>query len=216
MKVRSVLKIAMTFALVLLSGACKKNIHTGEGTNNVVYERKYADHYEIETAPMLQKQTFVIGDVDVYRDAMGMVTQIVFGSEINDKPNWIRNVTISDLKLSEHMKINLTNDNSNLHNNLVNCQLFYCYYPIDNSGEKKVLLANFIEYNASGEEVIMQPTGQDLTSLFTQQFTQQHTGGQLRLVFHFSQTPHDVGNMRLWYTIPFSYAYTFSSMEAKK
>lgn len=206
------IKIAVTFVFILSLVACEKNIHTIEGTNSVVYRRDYGDHYKIEMAPMVQKETFIIGEVDVYKDVMGHVAQDASGSSINGKPYWIKDITIRDLKLSEHIQIGLTDDNSNLNSNLVNCQLLYTYYPADNSGEKKVLLANFVEYNASAKRAIMQTTGQDLTSLFAEQ----HASGSLRLVFQFGQTPHNVGKMRLWYTIPFSYAYTYSYMESKK
>lgn len=205
------LKGSIVFSFVFLLLGCGKEERVQNGSNNMIYERDYIDHYKIDVAPMVQKETFVIGDVDIYRDILGQVAQNTNGST-NDKPDWVRKVTISNTKLSEYITIGLTNDNTNLSTNLVNCQLFYTYYPIDNSGEKKVLLANFVEYKAADKKVVMQPIGDDLTSLFSQQ----QAGGQLQLSFQFGSVPHTVGKMRLWYSIPFKYNYSFSSMEAKK
>lgn len=206
-------EIIFVLSLVLLLGSCGKQVRTGQGTNTVIYERSYlVDAYEIQTAPMLQNETFVIGDVDVYRDALGLVTYSALGGATNGKPDWIKDVVIRDLKLSQNLKISLYNDGSSLANNLVNCQLFFTYYPMDNSGEKKVVLANFVEYSTSKEEVILQPTGEDLTTLFKEQVF----GGQFKLVFKFAQTPHNVGKMKLRYTIPFDFSYTFLSKEANK
>ncbi|HRO76141.1 MAG TPA: hypothetical protein PLP27_08355 [Crocinitomicaceae bacterium] len=206
-------KIIFVLSLVLVLGSCGKKVHTGQGTNTVIYERSHlVDAYEIQTAPMLQNETFVIGDVNVYQDALGLVAYSALGGATNGKPDWVKDIVIRNLKLSEHLKISLYNDGASLANNLVNCQLFFTYYPMDNSGEKKVVLANFVEYNSSKNEVIMQTTGNDLTTLFKEQVF----GGQLELVFKFAQTPHSVGKMKLRYTIAFDFAYTFASKEAKK
>ena len=206
-------KMICLLSIVLLLGSCGKKVHTGQGTNTVIYERSHlVDAYEIQTASMLQNETFVIGDVNVYQDALGLVAYSALGGATNGKPDWVKDVVIRDLKLSQHLKISLYNDGASLANNLVNCQLFFTYYPIDNSGEKKVILANFVEYNTSKEEVILQPTGDDLTTLFKEQIF----GGQLKLVFKFAQTPHNVGKMKLRYRLPFDFAYTFASKEAKK
>lgn len=202
--------LIVTFSISMM--ACTKKANSMNGTNTVVYTRSYEDHFEIQTAPMLQTEVFIIGEVNVYQDAMGQLAYSAFNGSTNGKADWVKDATISELKLSEYLEVGLSNDNSNLSSNLVNCQLFFTYYPTDNSGEKKVLLANFVEYKSSGQKVILQPTGNDLTSLFKEQVV----GGQLRLEFKFASTPHTVGNMRLWYRLPFNYSYTYSSKAAKK
>lgn len=205
-------KIIFVCGFIFSIMACTKKPNSVSGTNTMVYDRSYEDHFEIETAPMLQKETFIIGNVNVYQDAMGQLAYSAFNGTTNGKPDWVKDATISGLKLSEHVKVGLINDNSNLSSNLVNCQLFFTYYPVDNSGEKKVLLANFVEYSSSEQEAVMQSTGEDLTALFKEQVV----GGELRLEFKFAQTPHNVGKMRLWYRIPFDYSYSYSSKVAKK
>lgn len=204
--------IILSSSLLFLLTACKKNTDTEQGSNTVIYEREYMNHFEIEVASMLPSETFIIGDVNVYQDALGQVTSSALSGKTNGKSNWIKDVVISNLKLSEHLEIGLVNDNSNLNSNLVNCQLFFTYFPFDNSGEKKILLANFIEYSKSEEKVVLQSVGKDLTTLFKDQIL----GGKLELVFKFAQTPHNVGNMRLWYSIPFDYVYTYASKKAEK
>lgn len=209
-------EIIFVLSLVLMLGSCgKQQIRKGDGTNTVVYELSYLDDaYDIKTAPMLPSETFVIGDVDVYSDALGRASYSIMSGATDGKPDWVRNVELSNFRLSPHLKISLYNQGtSNLSNNLVNCQLFFTYYPVDNSGQKKFVLASFVEYNAAKSEVIMQPTSENLTSLFK---SQQIYGGKLELVFKFAQTPHDIGVMKLRYTIPFDYAYSYESKVAKK
>lgn len=206
----NLLFISCSFLLSL--SACQKQVRSQDGSNSVVYSRNYSDHYKIGTASMVQNETFVIGDVNVYQDAMGQVAYSAFNGATDGKPDWVKNATISNIKLSEYVTINLTDDNSKLKSNLVNCQLFFMYYPMDNSGKKKVLLANFVEYNSSKDEVILQPTGEDLTKLFKNEVF----GGQLVLKIMFAQTPHDVGTLRLWYSIPFNFNYSFQSKESGK
>lgn len=221
--VKTILKIKMRrnriiaiLCLALLLGSCAKMYkpRADQGSNSIIYERSYSDPaYEISTASMTSSKTFLIGEFNIYQDAVGRVTYSAFGSATDGKPNWIRNVEISNLKLSPSLKLTLYNSgSSSLSNTLTNCQLFYTYYPMDNSGKTKVLLANFIEYNASKDEVIMQPVNDDLTNLFKEQIF----GGKLEILFKFAPTPHDVGKLNLRYTIPFDFDYAYSSKEADK
>lgn len=206
-------KILLILSTSLLIAACGKNVSKGQGTNTVIYERSYlVNAYEIQTASMVQTETFVIGDVNIYRDALGLVATNALGGATNGKPDWVKDIVISNLKLSSYLTIDLYNDGASLASNLVNCQLFFTYYPIDNSGEKKVVLANFVEYNTAKKQVVLQPINDDLTTLFKEQVF----GGRLELVFRFAQTPHSVGKMNLRYKLPFDFAYTFVSKEAKK
>lgn len=206
------LKIILALSVVLSFMGCTKKPMTANGTNSMIYNRSYEDHYKIDVASMVQNEVFIIGDVNVYQDAMGQLAYSAFNGATNGKPDWVKDATINGLKLSDNLTVGLSNDNSNLSSNLANCQLFFTYYPTDNSGEKKVLLASFVEYSSSKQEAILQSTGTDLTSLFKEQVT----GGQLRIEFKFAQTPHNVGKMRLWYSLPFDYSYTYSSKVAKK
>lgn len=211
-----------THLIILLAGfglllnACGKiyKPRAEHGSNSIVYERSYLDPaYEINTASMVSSETFLIGEFNIYQDAVGRVTFSAFGGATNGKPDWIRNIEISNLKLSPYLKLSLSNNgSSSLSTNLINCQLFYTYYPMDNSGKKKVLLANFVEYNSSENEVIMQPINDDLTNLFKEQIF----GGKLEILFKFAPTPHDIGKLNLRYTIPFDFDYTYSSKEASK
>lgn len=175
----------------------------------MIYESKPMSNYKF--SPSQYGLTYHIDNAYVYTDVLGVVASMAAGGKTDDKANWYKDITISDLKLSSYLNIKLSATSGyNLSSNLTDCKLIYSYYPMDNSGEKKEVLAFFDSYDAANKVVKMIPVSQDLTNLF-----KTNNYGDLYLKFSFSQS--GVGEYAyLEYTVPFDYSYSYSTKSSKK
>lgn len=187
----------------------KEQVSSPSGTNSIIYESKPMSNYKF--SPSQYGLTYHIDNAYVYTDVLGVVASMAAGGKTDDKANWYKDITISDLKLSSYLEIKLSATSGyNLSSNLTDCKLIYSYYPMDNSGEKKEVLAFFDSYDAANKVVKMIPVSQDLTNLF-----KTNNYGDLYLKFSFSQS--GVGEYAyLEYTVPFDYSYSYSTKSSKK
>lgn len=209
MKINHLFLIA---GIALVAFSCnKEHLSTPSGNNSIIYESKSMSNYKF--TPYQTGMTYHIDNVSVYNDILGVVASIASGGKTDDKANWYKDITISNLKLSSYLKIKLSSTSGyNLSTNLTDCKLIYSYYPIDNSGEKKEVLAFFDSYDSANKVVKMIPVSQDLTSLFK---TNANNYGDLYLKFSFAQNGGSE-YAYLEYSIPFDYDYSYKTKEAKK
>ncbi|MCO5259524.1 MAG: hypothetical protein M9916_05220 [Crocinitomicaceae bacterium] len=206
---KSIVYLLLATTLIL---SCKKegNHYNPNGNNTIVYESDYMYPYKFK--PLSSGNRFIIEyHLDVYQDILGQIAYSANGSKTDGEADWFKNLTVSNLKLSDEIKIKLTDSDLNFSNDLTNCKLIYSYYPIDNSGKKTRLLATFNGYNSSDKTVSLISTGNDLSSLF-----QENSSGTLYLDFSFSKSATADNYANLTYLIAFNYDYSYTGMASAK
>lgn len=202
--------IILFLLATILTLSCKKEGQQSNpnGNNNIVYESGYM--YPSKFRPLSVGNTFIIRyNVSVYNDILGQVAYSASGSKTDGKSNWIKDITISNLKLNDAIDVILTGSNLNFSNDLLNCQLIYSYATTGAPDTR--LLATFNGYNSSTNKVSLISTGNDLLSLF-----KDNPYGDLYLKFSFSQNAATDNYANLTYTVAFSYNYSYTEMSASK
>lgn len=187
--------------------ACKKD-SVMTGNNSQVYRSPQG--YPSKITPSLVGNVLIIENADVYPNILGIVSGMANSGTTNDKLDWVKDIQISNLRLSSNAHVEIISDGSSfVRNHLTDSKLIYSYYPSDNSGEKKVTLANYNGIGNTSSQINYMTTGEDITQLM-----KDNPGGQLYVSFSFdanSSAPVSLG-----YYISFDYDYSYSTMESKK
>jgi hypothetical protein len=208
MKLKSIFFLTFTITLFSLSSCNKYKPSTMGGDNSIIYESPSMNGEKM--TPSKFGNIYYIDNVAVYTDIYGVVSDMATSGMTNDKPNWVKDIVIQNIKLSDYFRIKASGL-TGFGNLMTDCKLIYSYYPIDNSGEKKVILAMSDGYDNSTKEVKMISMGQDLTALFKEN---KYNSGKLYLDFKFNDSPNDY--VYINYYIPFDYSYQFTNKEASK
>ncbi|MBC9811665.1 hypothetical protein H9Y05_04170 [Crocinitomicaceae bacterium CZZ-1] len=190
----------------LVLAACKKD-SVMTGSNTQVYRSPQG--YPSKITPTLVGNVLIIENADVYPNIMGIVSGMANSNTTNDKLNWVKDIQISKLRLAYDVHVEIISDGSSfVRNHLTDSKLIYSYYPSDNSGEKKVTLANYAGIGSTSSQINYTSTGEDITQLM-----KDNPGGQLYVSFSFdANSPSPVS---LGYYIAFDYDYSYSTMESK-
>lgn len=196
---------------VLFSCKKEKNLGNPSGTNSISYQSDYT--YQYKFRPLSIGNTYIFQyDIDIYSDILGRVTFLASGGKTDGKADWFRDIVISNIKLIDDVNISLSGSDLNFSHDLINCKLIYSYYPVDNSGQQKKVLATFNGYNSSEAKVKLSSSGEDLTNLFKEN----PVGGKLSLEFSFSKNAAVGQYANLGYNIAFDYHYSYTSMASTK
>lgn len=195
----------LLIASLLLNGCYGDHVSTMQGDNNVVYSNNYM--YPIKFEPSKYGNRIYVDNVDIYAQALGQTAYSSNGSLTDGKPDWSKEIIISNIHLTSNLEVKLSG--GGMSNNLLDAKLIYAYYPINNSGKKEIVLATYASYNASDSKINFDVFDRNLTSTLKENYG----SGEMYFTFKFANSKDD--NAYLTYTIPFNYQYSFKQKQAK-